>query len=612
MTGLARLRSFHLTLFVACSFFVAQLATTQEATGQKANQSEARNLFEEAVRSAIVNAKAGERRSRSLLGIPAFRPIFGNSKTDDDYIEAFLAKTYHGIPSPLSYSNDLKNVDRVLEWEEIRERIQRAAELGFAPAQSTMTRVGAGKPTPEENFKAAFEWAEKAAAQGYAPALVYIAERYLWSENKPEDVVPFDLDKALQLIRSAAESDYAEAQGYLGNLHARSTLYRAIGTPIDRIEGFKWFEIATVNDLEHREDRDQVAFFMSSSEIAEGQKRASEWLKRKGKEQSSGLPILTRPIDAFQSVDDPAPVRQDEDCRWENTSSQEVARASTELKLNSEESLALWSWHDPGTSPGQQRPEFLLSNRYFMSNYHPDLKVPMWTQYRMPSATPYRLAQRVAFRADPRLETEQSGTCRDYSDPSFVAGLMAPPSHTARTVAGEINNYLLSNTAPRACTLDRGAWRGLLEAVKHWGQTREPFYVNLGLIFDHDNDGQRDQNEIIPRLKSRTSETDGIAIPSHFYVIASNHHFSELVALVIPNEPVQLKNEKFPEWLDSKRVSLEWIEARTGLEYFTSKQSRYSLRNQPGFLERWTDVYPLMPLPESVDIESGLVDCPAN
>lgn len=93
-----------------------------------------------------------------------------------------------------------------------------------------------------------------------------------------------DYAEALRLFSAAAEKGHAQALIWLGDAYAEGK-----GAPKDNVEAHKFYDLATTQakrgDLElseiYREMADKkkkdVAAKMTKAEIADAQKRASEW-----------------------------------------------------------------------------------------------------------------------------------------------------------------------------------------------------------------------------------------------------------------------------------------------------------------------------------------------
>jgi len=171
---------------------------------------------------------------------------------------------------------------------------RKAAEQGDADAQYKLGCCywrGRGVTRDEQE---AVKWYRKAAEQGNVEAQFWMGFSY--------DVglgVSKDDKEAVKWYRKAAEQGDAAAQWSLGIF-----CFNGKGVPQDYVEAYKWYNLAAANDLTAKasaaigvqspaELRDQIANRMTPDQIAEGQRRASQFVARPGKAgagDQSGLP----------------------------------------------------------------------------------------------------------------------------------------------------------------------------------------------------------------------------------------------------------------------------------------------------------------------------------
>jgi TPR repeat protein len=113
---------------------------------------------------------------------------------------------------------------------------------------------------------------QQKAEQGDAEAQCTLGMRYVGGL-----VVPKDYAQGVAWFRKAAEQGYAVAQFNLGMGYASG-----LGVPQDDVEAHKWLNLATaasmgVSEKKYADARDSLAKMMTPEQIAEAQKRASEW-----------------------------------------------------------------------------------------------------------------------------------------------------------------------------------------------------------------------------------------------------------------------------------------------------------------------------------------------
>jgi TPR repeat protein len=196
----------------------------------------------------------------------------------------------------------------VLHAEDLRdqplEQIQQMADAGRADAQRELgIRYGQGNGLAQD-FRSARSWASKAASQGdpwamrimgliYLEGLGVDADRWRAVDYFKRAAEAGDLnaqynlaviyyegtlteqsyDKALTWYKRAADQGNAKAQHNLGLM-----LANGVGTPQDRIEAYKGFELSGSGDaIAATTEMQAIAPRMSKTEIAEAQQRAEVW-----------------------------------------------------------------------------------------------------------------------------------------------------------------------------------------------------------------------------------------------------------------------------------------------------------------------------------------------
>lgn len=147
---------------------------------------------------------------------------------------------------------------------------QNAAAHGFVVAQFELAECyDKGNGVPQDYQQAAI-WYEKAATKGHMRAQTSIAYMYESGQG-----VAVNADRGAYWYAQAAAQGDAIAQYNLGAM-----MESGRGAVQDRIEAHKWFNIAEVNGNKRAADaRLLVESLMTPPQIAEAQKRASDWMK---------------------------------------------------------------------------------------------------------------------------------------------------------------------------------------------------------------------------------------------------------------------------------------------------------------------------------------------
>lgn len=154
------------------------------------------------------------------------------------------------------------------QFTEAAKWFEAAAGQGLAEAQlqlGALYHKGLGVP---QDYAQAIDWFTKAARQGHTEAqlnLGYIYDKGVGVEQ--------DYKKAVNWYRKAAEQGDANAQFNLGMMY-----YDGSGVVQDYVEAHRWLNIAASNGhTDARFSREHTEKHMTDTQIAEAQKRASEW-----------------------------------------------------------------------------------------------------------------------------------------------------------------------------------------------------------------------------------------------------------------------------------------------------------------------------------------------
>lgn len=142
---------------------------------------------------------------------------------------------------------------------------KRAANAGFAPAQSTLAALFA----KAKKYERAVHWWSLAAKQNDPEALFNLAHAYRmgWA--------PSEEDEALELLQRAARTGLVAAQARLGLCYATGD-----GAPLDPIEAAKWFVLAArAGDLAADSNSKRAQSTLSPSQWREALRRVDHWSK---------------------------------------------------------------------------------------------------------------------------------------------------------------------------------------------------------------------------------------------------------------------------------------------------------------------------------------------
>lgn len=150
---------------------------------------------------------------------------------------------------------------------------RKAADQGQADAQWELGALyGKGDGVPQD-FAQAVAWFRKAAEQGNADAQHDLGISYNHGQGVPQDFA-----QAAAWFRKAADQGQARAMALLGAMYGIGQ-----GVPQDYVASHKWLNLAAARTTadkqkEYMDARDAIAESMTPQQLAEAQKRASDWL----------------------------------------------------------------------------------------------------------------------------------------------------------------------------------------------------------------------------------------------------------------------------------------------------------------------------------------------
>ena len=156
-----------------------------------------------------------------------------------------------------------------------------AADQGYVRAQYNLGGMyDNGEGVPQDDAEAV-KWYRFAADQGYVLAQYNLGLMYRLGQGVPQDDA-----EAVKWYRFAAVQSDTDAQYNLGGMY-----YNGQGVPKDLVEAYAWWVIAAASgDADAANNRSVVARELTPDQLSQGQKRATELLKKidSGKQPSQG------------------------------------------------------------------------------------------------------------------------------------------------------------------------------------------------------------------------------------------------------------------------------------------------------------------------------------
>lgn len=257
-------------------------------------------------------------------------------------------------------------------------------------------------------------------------------------------------------------------------------------------------------------------------------------------------------------------------------------QADKELWLNKKDQAASVSKHLPWGLPKNKAEGFAfrpLVQRDYVTGYSTDLAIPLWTAHlltkktldaraKAKKAAPGE-ARKNCFRADPRLNNEETAVCSNYDEPVFDQGHLVPDADMpAKPIISLVNSYVFSNIAPQYCHFNRGVWLFFEGMAREWAKEKGEINVISGSVFNKNSDDSLDTPARIKRLKANKFGA-APAIPTHFYKVVLHKADSgelEAIAVLLPHNDKEMTRQEAKDYLTDHIVTIDEIEKVAGLD----------------------------------------------
>lgn len=222
---------------------------------------------------SVINAEKGDARAMVALGWFYYN-------RDDPTNNAEAVKWFRKAADlgDGTAQNVLKAINMSKEEVDNVVMLTKKATMGDSKAMfdlSSCYAYGVGVFLDETE---AVRWRQKAASLGNADAMLHLGCCYARGRGVAKDKA-----QAVRWFRKAADLGNAAAMVQLGTCYA-------IGEGVPQNEGYAymWYSLATAKDEFYKQFRDQTRNRMTSEQVAEAQKQATEYFERKGWNTSAG------------------------------------------------------------------------------------------------------------------------------------------------------------------------------------------------------------------------------------------------------------------------------------------------------------------------------------
>lgn len=187
-----------------------------------------------------------------------------------------------------------------------------------------------------------------------------------------------------------------------------------------------------------------------------------------------------------------------------------------------------------------------ISHNYFSICYSNDHRQAVWTFHKLTKDSIKGPQSRTNdYRFDSKVNGPVGGD--DYRHSGFDRGHLVPAGDMKLNRTSMSQSFFMSNMSPQNPAFNRGKWRALevsfRDHVLNWGEA----YVSTGPVL----------SEGLEQIAS------GVSIPKFYYKVAYFPGKKVMLAFIMPNERISDPIERF-------QVSVDEVEARTEIDFFTS------------------------------------------
>jgi len=199
--------------------------------------------------------------------------------------------------------------------------------------------------------------------------------------------------------------------------------------------------------------------------------------------------------------------------------------------------------------PAYSTEEAIIERPYYTLRYSEAHEQAIWVAYKLSadSLNQDKFQRKDDFRKDPRVRTG-SAELSDYKGSGYDRGHLAPAADFSYDEFALSQTFYMSNMSPQVASFNRGIWKKLEEKARDWSMENSEIYIVTGPILNKD---------------FTTIGGNEVSVPEQYFKIILDVHKPEIKAIAF-----LLKNEKSSASLETFVVSIDQIEALSGLDFF--------------------------------------------
>lgn len=189
--------------------------------------------------------------------------------------------------------------------------------------------------------------------------------------------------------------------------------------------------------------------------------------------------------------------------------------------------------------------------------------------------------RRDPFAPDPLLAKGRRAELSDYKRSGFSRGHQAPAANQRASQVHNDETFFLSNMTPQLQALNGGVWERLEQKVRDWAARFGAVWVLTGpMFYDPAEEARATADGAVEYTVIGAGE---VSVPTHYFKIVVREEDGALKAAAFVFE-----HKKHPSGVDLAKhlVSIDWVEARTGLDFMPDlpPEQERRLEREPGDL----------------------------
>jgi len=206
----------------------------------------------------------------------------------------------------------------------------------------------------------------------------------------------------------------------------------------------------------------------------------------------------------------------------------------------------------------------VIKHTYYSLEYSELHEQASWVYYKLTTEFITGPGERKnKFKPDYLIDTE-SAQLIDYKGSGLDRGHLCPAGSMKLNQRAMDESFYMSNMSPQLPGFNRGKWKQLEGQVRRWLQKEDTLHVITGPILT-DSLGSIGINKV--------------TIPSYYYkVIYDPTGAQKMIAFIMPNEKIEQNIFHFT-------VTVDEVEKRTGIDFFSGLEDELENRLEEGLIE---------------------------